>query len=204
MNYRNSTPFTGKPSMATHPDGAGSPHFRPGPAEAFAMAYRAIDEGDTVVWSNEMAAAWGLAMPLVLASDVAGGRMAFIERYSRDVDAACKAGRPPVWMVSLGLDPTRRAPALLLAAQAGIPVDALSEVARGGKIGRTAPEGTGDQHVPPSPKNKADFEALRKELEARGGAFLSTRHVGAAPHAERRDVRLTASNCSAAESRRPA
>lgn len=75
---------------------------RPGPEEAWAMLPR--DERTTVVWTTEMAEAWGIAREL----DEIAGRMAFREVYVRLVTEARATKRPPVWQASLGQDPDGR------------------------------------------------------------------------------------------------
>ena len=85
---------------------------RPGPAEAWAKSVRAADEGATVVWTEEMAQAWGVAAPLMANGDDVGACMAFRESYSRMVDEARRARRVAVWSASLGFDADRRKEAL--------------------------------------------------------------------------------------------
>lgn len=75
---------------------------RPEADEAWAMAMRAQDEGATVVWTDETAEAWGAALPVLLAGDEVGARMAFRAAYSRLVDGARKFGRHVRWTASLG------------------------------------------------------------------------------------------------------
>ncbi len=75
---------------------------RPGPDEAWAMIPRS--EAETVVWTDEMAQAHGMALPLLEAGDQVAARMAFREAYARLVTQA-RADRVPVrWMPSLGHD----------------------------------------------------------------------------------------------------
>lgn len=92
---------------------------RPGGDEAWAVALRAADEADTVVWTAEMAQAWAIARPVLQAGDEVGARMAFRDAYNRLVDAARGEGRPAAWSASLGFDLERRALALEAAVQAG-------------------------------------------------------------------------------------
>lgn len=85
---------------------------RPGADEAWAIAIGAQDEADTVVWTDEIAQAFGVAKPILDARDKVGARMAFREAYDRLVRDA-RTGRAPVqWIVSAGHDPERRATAL--------------------------------------------------------------------------------------------
>lgn len=74
---------------------------RPGAEEAWAMIPKS--EGDSVVWTDEMAHAYGVALPLMNSDDVAA-RMAFREAYGKAVSEARNAGRPTKWTPSLGHD----------------------------------------------------------------------------------------------------
>lgn len=83
---------------------------RPGPEEAWAMIPR--DEYASVVWTNEMAEAWGSAYPLLKVDDVVPARMAFLERYRTIVQKNRDFGVPYQWIPSLGTDPHGRVTAL--------------------------------------------------------------------------------------------
>lgn len=84
----------------------------PGPEEAWAIALAGRDEARTIVWTAEMAEAWGIASPVLSNGDEVGARMAFREAYSRIVDAARRERRPAAWLASLGHDPRLRQVAL--------------------------------------------------------------------------------------------
>lgn len=90
---------------------------RPGVEEAWAAV--PLDEGATVVWTGEMAEAFGLCSALVNAGDRIGARMAFKEVYIRLVAQARQAGKPVRWIASLGSDIEGRKRALAAAVQAG-------------------------------------------------------------------------------------
>lgn len=90
---------------------------RPGPEEAWATVQ--VGEGDTLVWTDEMAEAWGTASGLLAAGERVAARMAFKERYEQLVVDARLRGSPPRWTVSLGHDPAGREGALMQAVQAG-------------------------------------------------------------------------------------
>lgn len=92
---------------------------RPGPEEAWACALRSADEDNTVVWTDETAKAWAVAVPVLDGGDQIGARMAFKEAYVRLTDEARRARRPPHWLTSLGFDPKRRDEALAQAFAAG-------------------------------------------------------------------------------------
>ena len=90
---------------------------RPGPEEAWAMIPR--DEAGSVVWTDEMAAAYGIAGPLLAQGEPIPARMAFLEHYRAAVAKARMDGVPPKWWPSLGHDPRGREQVLLEAAEKG-------------------------------------------------------------------------------------
>lgn len=90
---------------------------RPGPEEAWSMIPR--DESSSVVWTEEMAEAFGVANPLLNEGDQVAARMAFTERYRALVQQARDAGKPVKWMPSLGTDRLGREGALLEAESKG-------------------------------------------------------------------------------------
>jgi hypothetical protein len=90
---------------------------RPGADEAWAMAPMA--ETDTVVWTTEMAEAFGIASPLLQAGDKAGARFAFREAYERLVATAKRQGKRAQWVPSLGSDLAKRKQVLTAAVQQG-------------------------------------------------------------------------------------
>lgn len=83
---------------------------RPGPNEAWAMIPQ--DNAGSVVWTSEMAEAYGVAAPLLAEGQVIAARSAFIEAYASNVTRARAEQRPPHWFPSLGHDPLTRAAAL--------------------------------------------------------------------------------------------
>lgn len=93
---------------------------RPGPEEAWAIASQAIDEDKTLVWTDEIAQAWGIALPLHQRGDEIGARMAFKEAYQRLVSESRAAGRPSNWTATIGQDPAQRDMALQRAHVAGL------------------------------------------------------------------------------------
>ena len=82
---------------------------RPGANEAWATALSALDERNTVVWTEEMAQAWEVARPVVQGGDEIGGRMAFKDAYERLVRVAREERRTPAVTVSMGWDADLRA-----------------------------------------------------------------------------------------------
>lgn len=93
---------------------------RPGPEEAWALALKAKDEAATVVWTPEIAQAWGVAMSILREGDDVGARMAFKEAYARIVAEARQRREPVRWDVSLGHDPAQRDEAIQAAQVAGL------------------------------------------------------------------------------------
>lgn len=73
---------------------------RPGAEEAWAML--PMNEDVTVVWTEEMAQAWGIAASLM--DDRVAARMAFKEKYTALVQKARTERRPAKWTASLGRD----------------------------------------------------------------------------------------------------
>ena len=92
---------------------------RPAANEAWAVAVTALDERATVVWTDEMAQAWGVAGPIAENGDMVGARMAFIGAYERLVRDAREKGAMPVVTVSEGWDKDHRVAAVEKAARLG-------------------------------------------------------------------------------------
>ena len=93
------------------------PDGRPGADEAWAMIPR--DEYASVVWTDEMSVAFGIAQPLLDEGDQVAARMAFKEAYSRIVAANKLTGIKPKWTPSLGHDKEGRTAALADAVRLG-------------------------------------------------------------------------------------
>lgn len=89
----------------------------PSANEAWALVLAAADESDTVVWTEQVAEAAGIAQPVLDAGDEVGARMAFRDAYERIVAAH---GEPPRWFPSLGHDPEKRAAAIERAVRSGL------------------------------------------------------------------------------------
>lgn len=75
---------------------------RPGVDEAWAML--PFDEASSVVWTDEMSAAFGVALPLLREGDRTAARFAFREAYAKAMSAARDAAVPVSWWASLGHD----------------------------------------------------------------------------------------------------
>lgn len=84
---------------------------RPDTDEAWSMMPHS--ELASVVWTDEMARAWGIALPLLNVGDAGGARTAFCETYARAVREARTRREPPHWTPSLGIDPAGRERVLL-------------------------------------------------------------------------------------------
>lgn len=91
---------------------------RPEVDEAWAIAIRAADEQETVVWTTEIAEAWHVAQP-VFHGDEIGARMAFKAAYARIVERNRGVNAAPEWVVSQGHDSARRTEVLAQAVREG-------------------------------------------------------------------------------------
>lgn len=91
---------------------------RPGPEEAWArMPKGEHREDDSVVWCEEERAAYSSCRSLLLDGDQIGARMAFKERYEKEVAEAHAAGKPVRWIMSAGFDMNHRLSTLATAVQ---------------------------------------------------------------------------------------
>lgn len=113
--------------LLLHLEGDAADDGRPGAEEAWALCQAAADQERTVVWTAEMAEAWGIAWPVLHAhGDEVGARMAFREAYQRLTSEARKARRPVQWSATLGTDARLRDDAMRVAVDAGrLPLTAL-------------------------------------------------------------------------------
>lgn len=116
---------------------------RPDENEAWAVALTSQDEAETVVWTAEMAEAFGLAAPLLGTGDDIGARMAFKDAYKRLVSEARAYNRPTQWSVSAGWDAARRQVAVQKAVAAGLLAGPQPHLALPNESGQSAakPEG---------------------------------------------------------------
>lgn len=91
---------------------------RPGPEEAWArMPKGERMEEDSVVWCEEERAAYSACRPLLLEGDLIGARMAFKERYERELAQARSDSRAARWSISSGYDVEHRLITLATAVQ---------------------------------------------------------------------------------------
>lgn len=84
---------------------------RPGVEEAWAMLPQ--DDDGSVVWTAEMASAWGIALPLLNDGDRIAARMAFKEAYTRLLTQARDERLPVRWTPSFGGDKLGRQQAII-------------------------------------------------------------------------------------------
>lgn len=78
-------------------------HGHPSSDEAWAIALKAMDENETVTWTNEIMYAWERCRPVYEDGDKVGARMAFKAVY----EGLDLSGRPD-WIVSEGFDKDKR------------------------------------------------------------------------------------------------
>lgn len=91
---------------------------RPGPEEAWArMPKGERIEQDSIVWCEEEQAAYNACRTLLLDGDQIGARMAFKERYEKELASARSQQKPVRWTVSAGFDINSRLSTLALAIQ---------------------------------------------------------------------------------------
>jgi hypothetical protein len=91
---------------------------RPGPEEAWArMPKGERMEDDSIVWCEEERSAYSACRGLLMNGDQIGARMAFKERYERELAEARSQGRPVRWIMSAGYDIDHRLTTLATAVQ---------------------------------------------------------------------------------------
>ncbi|ALQ51887.1 hypothetical protein [Nitrosomonas ureae] len=90
---------------------------RPGPEEAWAMIPK--NESGSVVWTQEMAEAYGVCCQLINDGDTVQARMAFLEAYRDRCAKARDQGVAVTWIPSLGHDPHGREQVLVEAVEKG-------------------------------------------------------------------------------------
>jgi len=90
---------------------------RPDAEQAWDMVPKS--ELASVVWTDEMAHAWGIALPLLNGGDADGARRTFCEAYAKAVLSARGRRQPAHWQPSLGSDVGAREPVLLEALRKG-------------------------------------------------------------------------------------
>lgn len=145
---------------------------RPGVEEAWATALLAQDEAATVIWTEEIAQAFGIARPVLLNGDKVGARMAFKEAYERLIAQARRERIPVRWNATIGHDKQERERVLTAAVQDGrLPMSELPAL--------PAPNGrevlllSAELHPDCPPDVKERLRSLREEFAARAsGAYV--------------------------------
>ncbi len=94
-----------------------APGGHPTANEAWGLVLASRDESDTVVWTEQIAEAAGIAQPVLDSGDEVGARMAFRDAYDRILR---ERPEKPRWFASLGSDHDRRTAALDRAVRAGL------------------------------------------------------------------------------------
>lgn len=144
---------------------------RPGAEQAWAMIPQ--DEQISVVWSEEMAAAFGVAAPLLQIGDKIGARMAFKETYTKLVSDARDQRQAPKWTPSFGDDKSGRQLAVTEAVRHGrLTVDhAVSLLPHDAAEGLLLTLNVKGHPLlaPPSAEGKAKIAALRLSLSGPKG-----------------------------------
>lgn len=152
---------------------------RPGREEAWAIAAASLDEGDTVVMTDEIRQALSVAMPVIDARGNVAARMSFLEAYDRLVGEARRQSTPVHWSVSAGWDKQRRVLALQAAVRLKrLPADYVAHQIE--RLGLETLEATADgraiaglitgQTVAPSGSSRQKLAELRASVEAFGDA----------------------------------
>ncbi len=91
---------------------------RPGPEEAWArMPKGERMEDESIVWCEEERTAYGACRSLLLDGDQIGARMAFKERYEKELAEARSLRKPVQWTMSVGYDIAHRLATLANAVQ---------------------------------------------------------------------------------------
>lgn len=126
---------------------------RPGAEEAWAVAYRATNEAATVVWTDEMAEAFGLARPLLLAVQRGGTRRSRASARMRVYASLNAVLQPHIAAGRIAADK--------------LPVEAigLDEV-----LSLPAPEGASEAVIAAAAAARARLRELRDEIAGRGTA----------------------------------
>jgi hypothetical protein len=91
---------------------------RPNADEAWAIAVKGADESASVAWTDDIAEAWGVALPVWRSGDEVGARMAFKDAYGRITRD--RQGTPVNWWASLGDDRAEREAVVRQAASTGL------------------------------------------------------------------------------------
>lgn len=93
---------------------------QPSSDEAWSIVINALDENNSIVWTEDMSKAFFIAKPVLDAGDKIGARMAFKGAYERLCSNTRATGIPSKWVVSLGRDLEQRRYVIEHGVQSGI------------------------------------------------------------------------------------
>jgi len=88
--------------------------------EAWAIALDMMDEGNTVVVTDQIMYAMPTATQIYNSGDAVGARMAFKHAYDRLLIEARAKGESPKWYPTMGHDPARRKGAIMAGIERGL------------------------------------------------------------------------------------
>ena len=88
--------------------------------EAWSIALEMMDEGNTVIVTDQIMYAMPTAAKIYNSGDAVAARMAFKGAYDRLLDKARAGGEKPRWYPTLGHDPDRRKGAILAGIEQGL------------------------------------------------------------------------------------
>lgn len=165
---------------------------RPGAEEAWSTCVPGRDEQLTVVWTDEMRQAWGIALPVLRMGDEVGARMAFRQAYERLVAEARVARTPVRWHESPGFDAKQRAKAI----EEAIRLKRLTS--SDSAIALPAPEDAEQRllelqtGVGAPPEHRAKLLAIRDQILAAESVAASRAQTEAEELRRRKDVALAA------------
>jgi len=127
-----------KQALAAHMSDSNAGRFMPKPAdiighieslnpdgflssdEAWAIALDMMDEGNTVVVTDQIMYAMPTATQIYNSGDSVGARMAFKQAYDRLLIEARAKGESPRWYPTMGHDPARRKGAIMAGIEQGL------------------------------------------------------------------------------------
>ena len=94
--------ITGRLTLASILDRMPTANVHLSANEAWSIVLMSRDEQATVIWTDEIAKAAGVANPILEIGDKVGARMAFIAAYEREIASSKAEGRTVRWWPSLG------------------------------------------------------------------------------------------------------
>jgi len=150
--------------------------------EAWSVVLESEDEMRTIIWTDEIASAAGVARPILDAGDKVGARMAFIGAYDRAVAAAKAEGKTPRWWPSLGESKEQRTAAIDQGIKDGrLPAPKVEHLLPTPERPATAGEGGDPEKV------NAMIRQLRSVLDESNESARRAREEEERRHEERRE-----------------